>query len=78
MLYARVEHKELWAIIVILLTSMSYFDSAVLLDEAAGPTLRVRLREAGSTDVLRTQVAGVGERSNFKKIPTHTQDHGDA
>ena len=30
-----VEHKELWAIIVILLTSMSYFDSAVLLDEAA-------------------------------------------
>ena len=34
MLYARVEHKELWAIIVILLTSMSYFDSAVLLDEA--------------------------------------------
>ena len=35
MLYARVEHKELWAIIVILLTSMSYFDSAVMLDEAA-------------------------------------------
>ena len=35
MLYARVEHKELWAIIVILLTSMSYFDSAVLLDEAS-------------------------------------------
>ena len=21
--------------------------------------------------------ADVGERSNFKKIPTHTQDHGD-
>ena len=20
----------------------------------------------------------IGERSNFKKIPTHTQDHGDA
>ena len=35
MLYARVEHKGLWAIIVILLTNMSYFDSAVLLDEAA-------------------------------------------
>ena len=35
MLYARVEHKELWAKIVILLTSMSYFDLAVLLDEAA-------------------------------------------
>ena len=33
MLYAWVEHKELWAIIVILLTSMSYFGSAVLLDE---------------------------------------------
>ena len=27
--------SELWAIIGILLTSMSYFDSAVLLDEAA-------------------------------------------
>ena len=35
MLYARVEHKELWAIIIILLTSMLYFDSTVLLDEAA-------------------------------------------
>ena len=23
-------------------------------------------------------VPNVGERSNFKKIPTHTQDHGDA
>ena len=23
-------------------------------------------------------VKRVGERSNFKKIPTHTQDHGDA
>ena len=22
--------------------------------------------------------ATIGERSNFKKIPTHTQDHGDA
>ena len=35
MLYARVGRKEFWAIIVILLTSMSYFDYAVLLDEAA-------------------------------------------
>ena len=42
MLYARVEHKELWVIMVILLTSMSYFDSAVLLDEA------------GQTDITRT------------------------
>ena len=57
MLYARVEHKELWAIIVILLTSMSYFDSAVLFDEAAQTGIRVRLRETSSTDVLRTQVA---------------------
>ena len=50
MLYARVEHKELWAIIVILLTSMSYFDSAVLLDEAAQTnimrTLMLRLELA--------------------------------
>ena len=28
---------------------MPYFGSAVLLDEAAGPTLRVRLRETGFT-----------------------------
>ena len=31
--------------------------------------------------VLRVPLVGdllVGERSNFKKIPTHTQDHGDA
>ena len=35
MLYARVEHNELWTIIVIMLANMSYFDSAVLLDEAA-------------------------------------------
>ena len=57
MLYARVEHKELWAIIVILLTSMSYFDSVVLLDEAAQTTLHDRVHETGSTDVLHTQVA---------------------
>ena len=35
MLYAQVEHNELWVIIVILLTSMSYFDSVVLLVEAS-------------------------------------------
>ena len=57
MLYARVEHQELWAMIVILLTSMSYFDSAVLSDEAARTDITVRLRETGSTDVLRTQMA---------------------
>ena len=57
MLYARVEHKELWAIIVILLTNMSYFDSAVLLDEAAQTNITRTLTETGSTDVLRTQVA---------------------
>ena len=34
--------SELWAMLVILLTSMSYFDSAVLLDEAA------------QTDITRT------------------------
>ena len=34
----------------------------------------------GLNDELSMQlmVATVGERSNFKKIPTHTQDHGDA
>ena len=28
--------------------------------------------------VATTAVGSVGERSNFKKNPTHTQDHGDA
>ena len=35
----------------------------------------------GYDDDLVAQVLSdivVGERSNFKKIPTHTQDHGDA
>ena len=27
---------------------------------------------------LFLDVGSVGERSNFKKFPTHTQDHGDA
>ena len=58
MLYARVEHKELWAIIVILLTIMSYFDSAVLLDEAAQADITCRVHETISTDVLCTQVVG--------------------
>ena len=57
MLYARVEHKVLWAIIVILLTSMSYFDLAVLLDEAAQTDITRTLTRDCSTDVLRTQVA---------------------
>ena len=30
-----------------------------------------------STDLLLPPIY-VGERSNFKKVPTHTQDHGDA
>ena len=42
----------LWAILVILLTSMSYFDSAVLLDEAARTALHDRVHKTGSTDVL--------------------------
>ena len=27
---------------------------------------------------FEVDTVSVGERSNFKKIPTHTQDHGDA
>ena len=50
--------NELWAIQVILLTSMSYFDSAVLLDEAARTDITRTLTETDSTDVLCTQVAG--------------------
>ena len=37
-----------------MLTSMSYFDSEVLLDETAQTTLHVCLRETGSTDMLCT------------------------
>ena len=57
MLYARVEHKELWAIIVILLTSMSYFGSLVLLDEAAQADITRALMRYWFYDVLHTQVA---------------------
>ena len=34
--------------------------------------------DADRTTVVLAQELAVGERSNFKKIPTHTQDHGDA
>ena len=55
MLYARVEYKELWAIIVILITSMSYFDSAVLLDEAAQTDItRTLMRDWFYRRALRT------------------------
>ena len=37
-------------------------------------TLRAELARAKE----QARVSNVGERSNFKKIPTHTQDHGDA
>ena len=30
-----------------------------------------------NTQAAAPHVACVGERSNFKKIPKHTQDHGD-
>ena len=48
----------LWAIIVILLTSMSYFGSAVLLDEAAQTDITCMLTRDWFYDVLCTQVAG--------------------
>ena len=31
----------------------------------------------GCIETTTAHVTGVGERSNFKKIPTYTQDHGD-
>ena len=43
MIYARVEHKELWAIIVILRYCWM---------KRPGPTLHDRVHETGSTDVL--------------------------
>ena len=47
----------LWAIIVILLTSMSYFDSMVLLDEAAQTDIMHTLTRDWFYDVLCTYVA---------------------
>ena len=38
--------------------------------------LKPDLREINSPQV--THHVAIGEHSNFKKIPTHTQDHGDA
>ena len=59
MLYARVEHIELWAIIVIY---TAYQQRLTLIRQYClmkqpGPTLHDRIHGIGSTDVLRTQVA---------------------
>ena len=56
MLYARVEHKELLVIIV----SLPAYNTLIrwyCWMKRLRPTLRIRLRETGSTDVLRTHVA---------------------
>ena len=61
--YARVEHKLLWTIQVILRTSMSYYGSAVLLDETTQTNLTRTLmrdrfpRRALHIDGLRATVS---------------------
>ena len=60
MLYARVEHKGVVGVGIYLLLAVT---SCFLIRRYCWmkwprQTLRVRLRETGSTDVLRTQVAG--------------------
>ena len=57
--YARVEHK---AVVGVDIVNLLVVTSLILVRrycwmKRPGPTLRVRLRETGSTDVLRTQVA---------------------
>ena len=42
------------------------------------PLREIALRRASRVLLQPGQTVGVGERSNFKKFPTHTQDHGDA
>ena len=34
--------------------------------------------QRGGSEIMINMALIVGGRSNFKKIPTHTQDHGDA
>ena len=60
MLYARVEHKGAVGVgIYILFAVTSWFSiRRYCWMKRLRPTLRVRLRETGSTDVLCTQVAG--------------------
>ena len=58
--YARVEHK---VVVGDDLFNLLTVTSLILIRrhrgmKRPGPTLRVRLRETGSTDVLRTEVAG--------------------
>ena len=58
--YARVEHKVVVGVDVVNLlavTSLILFRRYCGM-KRPGPTLHVLLRETGSTDVLRTQVAG--------------------
>jgi len=44
-----------------------------------GDSLMIIMRPSLKQQVgLLPDVVSVGERSNFKKNPTHTQDHGDA
>ena len=59
MLYARVEHKGVVGvgIYILLAVTSSFLIQRYCWMKRPGPTLRVRLRETGSTDVLRTQVA---------------------
>ena len=59
MLYARVEHKSVVGVDVVNFLATT---SLILLQrycgmKRPGPTLRVRLRETGSPDVLCTKVA---------------------
>ena len=37
-----------------------------------------RIEEDKAARLAEMAIISVGERSNFKKIPTHTQEHGDA
>ena len=52
MLYARVEHKELWGIIVYCLPACLTLIQRYCWMKRPGPTLHDRVHETGSTDVL--------------------------
>ena len=60
MLFAQVEHKGVVGvgIYILLAVASRFLIQRYCWMKRLRPTLRVRLRETGSPDVLRTQVAG--------------------
>ena len=63
--------KDLHTIFILTLWELCKHGNSIVFD-GASPSMEVLLVR------VRSEGMFVGERSNFKKNPTHTQDHGDA